>query len=615
MTARQRIVTALLIGAVGLAFADASVVALALPDLYGEFDTSIVGVSWVLTTYALAVAVTADPRGAAPHAGATAAARRRRHRRLRRRVARRRRRRLSLTMLLVARRRAGRRRDAPARRLAAGARRRRAGEGRARRWWALAGAVGAAVGPALGGVLTELFAWRAIFFVQAPIVAAALVVAVEPAARALRREGHVHGAAGHPPARRRRRQHRRSPSCSPPSSRRCSSACCWRSRCGATARCRAPCSSARCRSAWLVGRRFQAAPGPVVAVGGAAAARGRAGRARRCCPAPSRSWRRSRSRSCGAGFDLVHEVLDGAAVPADGPAVQASAVSVGARHAGLVLGLALDRAGAVVEPRRRHRAGDARRDADDADDRPRARDKMPVTWALRNAIEEAPRGQVPDLAGEFDERGAEGDNAMARARDELMDTVTDAVTRSFRPAFGIAAVLAALAAHPRRWSSVGRAPAAAGAGATLVARSASACSALVGVGLSSAPSWPPGARDVGEFVAEDPCTAPPDPYPGDGLDALDPAHRPVGAERRRVRAGHDRERLVLSLDDEQRLRRRRRGTTRRSSEALRVGAHRAIDDANDRDAIPGWGAADPRVRSSTGRPIGWLVDRIDLPGG
>ena len=37
-----------------------------------------------------------------------------------------------------------------------------------------------------------------------------------------------------------------------------------------------------------------------------------------------------------------------------------------------------------------------------------------MTWALRTAIEEAPRGQVPDLAAEFDERGAEGDNAMAR---------------------------------------------------------------------------------------------------------------------------------------------------------------------------------------------------------
>ena len=55
---------------------------------------------------------------------------------------------------------------------------------------------------------------------------------------------------------------------------------------------------------------------------------------------------------------------------------------------------------------------------------------------------------MPDLAAEFDERGAEDGNAMAGARDDLMDTVTDAVTRSFRPAFIIAAALAALAADP-----------------------------------------------------------------------------------------------------------------------------------------------------------------------
>src|SRR3954471_23554373 len=45
----RRGLAVLLTIAVGLAFADASVVALALPDLYTTFDTSIVGVSWVLT--------------------------------------------------------------------------------------------------------------------------------------------------------------------------------------------------------------------------------------------------------------------------------------------------------------------------------------------------------------------------------------------------------------------------------------------------------------------------------------------------------------------------------------------------------------------------------------
>ena len=44
---------------VAVAFADSSIVVLALPDLYGEFDTTIVGVSWVITSYNVVVAVTA----------------------------------------------------------------------------------------------------------------------------------------------------------------------------------------------------------------------------------------------------------------------------------------------------------------------------------------------------------------------------------------------------------------------------------------------------------------------------------------------------------------------------------------------------------------------------
>jgi hypothetical protein len=50
--------------------------------------------------------------------------------------------------------------------------------------WSAAAAIGAAVGPAAGGVLTELFSWRAIFFAQAPVaaLAAAAVLAGGPRA-------------------------------------------------------------------------------------------------------------------------------------------------------------------------------------------------------------------------------------------------------------------------------------------------------------------------------------------------------------------------------------------------------------------------------------------------
>ena len=48
-------------------------------------------------------------------------------------------------------------------------------DARAARIWTLAGIVGAALGPAVGGILTQLLGWESIFFVQAPVVLLALV--------------------------------------------------------------------------------------------------------------------------------------------------------------------------------------------------------------------------------------------------------------------------------------------------------------------------------------------------------------------------------------------------------------------------------------------------------
>jgi MFS family permease len=610
VAARQRIVIAFLIGAVGLAFADASVVALALPDLYGEFDTSIVGVSWVLTTYALAVAITAIPvavahrrvrpltlvvAGAAAFAassvlagGAT-----------------------SLSALLTARAAQG----VGATLLLAGSLPVLVavvpGEGRARRWWALAGAVGVAVGPALGGILTELFAWRAIFFVQAPVAAGALLVAAEPAARAQRHEGQLHG----DPWTRRRDVTIANVGFALVFAALVAALFLgvllaievWRY---------SPAESVLIVSAlplgMAVGRLLQAAPGRLVAAAGALLlALGLLGLA--LVPGAAPVVAAVAFAVCGVGFDLVHEVLDAAAVPADGPTVRVGAGSIGARHAGLVLGLAFiapvlsSSLDAGIE-----RATLGGTQTLLTSELPLS-DKVPVAWALRNAIEDAPRGQVPDLAAEFDERGADGDNAMARARDDLMTTVTDAVTRSFRPAFAIAAGLATLAAVPavlvarrrpapqRQRSAAHRTWSAVGIGAV-----AAVAVALVAFELAD------GAADTGEFVAGDPCTAAPDPFPGDGLDASIQriAHSTLNGAA--CELGTSRERLVLSLDpdsgyedvnwDDDTL-----------ETALRAGAHRAIDDANDRDTIPGWAAAALGFVVDRA-PIGWLVERLPIPG-
>jgi len=53
--------------------------------------------------------------------------------------------------------------------------------GPGRRMWVAASVFGIAVGPALGGALTQAFSWRAIFFAQAPIVLPGLLVAFQAA--------------------------------------------------------------------------------------------------------------------------------------------------------------------------------------------------------------------------------------------------------------------------------------------------------------------------------------------------------------------------------------------------------------------------------------------------
>ena len=70
--------------------------------------------------------------------------------------------------------------------------------------------------------------------------------------------------------------------------------------------------------------------------------------------------------------------------------------------------------------------------------------------------------------------------------------------------------------------------------------------ALVGLVVVAAPFI--GGADTGEFVAEDPCTAAPDPFPGDGLDAAVQRIALSALNGAACELGTTRERLVLSLD-------------------------------------------------------------------
>jgi MFS family permease len=158
--------------AVGLVLADSSIVVLALPEIYRDLDTSVAGVTWVLVSFNLVMALAAVPAahlarrigpgraaaiGLAVFAGAGLACG------------------LSneLSTLIAAR----------CVQALGGALAVTAvlellpatvgSERRAVAIWAAAGATGAAFGPAVGGLLTELVSWQSIFLIQAPLAIAA----------------------------------------------------------------------------------------------------------------------------------------------------------------------------------------------------------------------------------------------------------------------------------------------------------------------------------------------------------------------------------------------------------------------------------------------------------
>lgn len=160
--------------AVGIVLADSSIVVLALPEIYRELDTSVAGVTWVLISFNLVMALAAVPAallarrvgpgraasvGLAVFAGAGLACG------------------LAdeLSTLIAARcvqALGGALAVTAALELLPAT---VGSERRAATVWAAAGATGAALGPALGGFLTELVSWQSIFLIQVPISLAAAV--------------------------------------------------------------------------------------------------------------------------------------------------------------------------------------------------------------------------------------------------------------------------------------------------------------------------------------------------------------------------------------------------------------------------------------------------------
>jgi len=177
----SRLITAALAVVVGLVLADSSVVVLALPEIYRQLDVSVSAVAWVLIAFNLVLACAAVPFAfVARRTGAARSA--------------------SLGLVVFAAGSVGCAASGAIAPLIASRCVQALGgaaavtsvlelmppalgsERRAATLWATAGALGAALGPAAGGALTQLVSWESIFWVQVP-VALVLLATLLPSVR------------------------------------------------------------------------------------------------------------------------------------------------------------------------------------------------------------------------------------------------------------------------------------------------------------------------------------------------------------------------------------------------------------------------------------------------
>src|SRR5262249_26225850 len=128
--------------------------------------------------------------------------------------------------------------------------------------------------------------------------------------------------------------------------------------------------------------------------------------------------------------------------------VRRGTITIGSRHAGLVLALAL------VAPLLSH---DLARAGHESllggtrvilDGNAPLRQKVPIALDLRTAIDATQNGVVPGLAAPFDKRGAAHDEGLRRLRDDLVGEIRGVLTRGFRNSFLLSACFALAALVP-----------------------------------------------------------------------------------------------------------------------------------------------------------------------
>jgi MFS family permease len=433
--------------AVGLVLADSSVVVLALPQIYRELDTSVTAVTWVLVSFNLVMALAAVPAahlarrvgpgrsaavGLAIFAGASLACGAS----------------SELSTLIAAR----------CVQALGGAAAVTAvlellpatvgSERRATLVWASAGATGAALGPAIGGLLTELVSWQSIFLLQVPvaIAAAAPILAVarhEASTRIVEAELRVTG-----------RPHLLANLALALISAAIAAALFllvllliegWRL---------SPIEAAIVVSVMplfaLFGRRIgaqvpstrtRAAAGAVLVAGGLGGLA--------LLPKAAIVLTIPPQILVGVGLSLVLSALTETALAGRAPQALHGGWTISARHAGVVVGLL------ALTPIFTHDIAQQRRDAIDAgtavvlDSKVPLLKKIDLGQAIANRLEEE-RGRVPTIGPAFEPLPEDpGERAaVVELREDLQDQLDRGATHAFSPSFALGAMLALLALIP-----------------------------------------------------------------------------------------------------------------------------------------------------------------------